>query len=154
MYMLCIRANKATFDFDFDFMTLGYLERSKLRCRKCSNIDIRIVRYCVRVNPRFSIDLVCSSEFLIRLQKINNVMPTASRAPMSMNLLFRGIINVRYMSRIEASTLGLIWGLLYIMCLTPNSFQHPKEGMLQVSPKVFTPQNFIKSEMVWGFPVL
>ena len=36
-------------------LTLSDLDRSKLRCRKWSKIDTCIVRYCLRVNPRFQL---------------------------------------------------------------------------------------------------
>ena len=53
-------------------LTVNELERSKLSCRKLSKIDICIVRYCVRVDPRFQlIQSAC-------LQKIDNVIPTAA----------------------------------------------------------------------------
>ncbi len=41
-------------------LTLSDLERLKLRCWKWSDIDTCIVRYCVRVDPRFQLIYKCA----------------------------------------------------------------------------------------------
>ena len=58
-------------------LTLSDPERSKLRCRKWSKIDTCIMRYCVRVNPRFQLIWSAAASFDTSVS-VDNVIPTAA----------------------------------------------------------------------------
>ena len=47
-------------------LTLSDLERSKLRCGKWCKIDTCIVKYCVRVNPRFQSAEKCQLSYQLQ----------------------------------------------------------------------------------------
>ena len=71
-------------------LTLSDLERSTLRCRIFSKIDTCIVRYCVRVNPRFQLIYSAALSFFIQdCRKLleSHQLQLSSRAPRSMDLL-------------------------------------------------------------------